>query len=399
MADYDVSNSYGTYGESEPSIYDVITQMESWNRGINFTLSNVEQTLTDTNEKQAQLEITVDGISTNVIAIDGRVSAAESSIEQNAYEITTRVSYTDYTGETIVSMINQTPDTVTIAAKNINFSGAIFGDDTATFAGNIYTDNSIHIGNSLYLGTQTDYVTSKAISFNDNSFITGSSYGANGYNMTVESQIISLIAGTTEFSVTEDGIGANTYGNIYITFQDPATASFHIQGGPLIVNDMVYTQNGFYVDGINIDSMYWRKGSSSGFLSSSVYVGNASIGVGGTFDSSTNPANVSLGLTNIYVPNKVYAGGVALTSDRERKKNIIEYTKDVWEDIKTLTPYQYNLDNELDSELPHLGILLQESPVDIVDPIGGVEGYAFTTFLLKCLKEVIARIELLEGAV
>lgn len=399
MADYDVSNSYGTYGESEPSIYDVITQMESWNRGINFTLSNVEQTLTDTNEKQAQLEITVDGISTNVVAIDGRVSAAESSIEQNAYEITTRVSYTDYTGETIVSMINQTPDTVTIAAENINFSGAVFGDSTATFAGNIYTDNSIHIGNNLYLGTQTDYVTSKAISFNDNSFIIGSSYGANGYNMTVESQIISLIAGTTEFAVTEDGIAIVTNGDIYVTFLDPTSSTLNLSNGRLYASDGVFTSGGFFMDGENIDSLYWKKGYTTGALSSNVYIGPTSIGIGGPYEGSIDANHVNMGSLNIYVPNKVYAGGVALTSDMDKKKNIVEYTKSVWEDIKTLTAYQYNLRTELDTELPHLGILLQEAPIDIVDPIGGVEGYAFTTFLLKGLKEAIERIEILEGAV
>ena len=54
-----------------------------------------------------------------------RIESAEAEIKVNADSITQTVSKTDYTGEKLVSMINQTADTVKIAAKNINLTGAV----------------------------------------------------------------------------------------------------------------------------------------------------------------------------------------------------------------------------------------------------------------------------------
>lgn len=48
-----------------------------------------------------------------------------SRFEQTAESISMKVSYTDYTGKSIVSMINQTADTVTIDANKINLTGKV----------------------------------------------------------------------------------------------------------------------------------------------------------------------------------------------------------------------------------------------------------------------------------
>lgn len=54
-----------------------------------------------------------------------RIESAEAEIQVNADSITQTVKKTDYTGEKLVSMINQTADTVKIAAKNIQLNGAV----------------------------------------------------------------------------------------------------------------------------------------------------------------------------------------------------------------------------------------------------------------------------------
>lgn len=151
-----------------------------------------------------------------------------------------------------------------------------------------------------------------------------------------------------------------------------------LKGKPIAVKDDIYTAlNG-----------YWYKGSDTGYLSSSVYIGGASIGVGGSFDGSASTSNVSIGSSNIYVPGKVYAGGSALTSDRDKKKNINPYEKEALPEILSTQIYTYNLKTELDGEFPHLGIILQEAPIDVVDPSGGVELYAMTSFAWKAIQEL-----------
>lgn len=54
-----------------------------------------------------------------------QVSEMESTLEILPGEINSKVSFTDFKGEKIVSMINQTPDTITIDAKKINLVGKV----------------------------------------------------------------------------------------------------------------------------------------------------------------------------------------------------------------------------------------------------------------------------------
>lgn len=58
-------------------------------------------------------------------SLTGRVETAESSISQNAYSITQKVSSTDYNGQTIISKVNQTASSYKIEAKNIDLVGAV----------------------------------------------------------------------------------------------------------------------------------------------------------------------------------------------------------------------------------------------------------------------------------
>lgn len=66
----------------------------------------------------------------------GRLSTAESTITQQADLISQKVSKTDYNGNTIASLINQTAEEVSISAQKINFDGHVFGAN-ATFKGKL----------------------------------------------------------------------------------------------------------------------------------------------------------------------------------------------------------------------------------------------------------------------
>ena len=60
-----------------------------------------------------------------VTTIEGSVSKMESELEVLPGQISSMVSKEDFKGEKIVSMINQTPDTITIDAKKINLVGKV----------------------------------------------------------------------------------------------------------------------------------------------------------------------------------------------------------------------------------------------------------------------------------
>lgn len=87
---------------------------------LKVTKEAIEARVTETKYQQG-----INGIST-------RLGTAESSIKQNATNITSKVSATDYTGKKIASMINQQADDVSISAKKINLKGAVTTDSIAT---------------------------------------------------------------------------------------------------------------------------------------------------------------------------------------------------------------------------------------------------------------------------
>lgn len=101
--------------------------------------------------------------------VDSRLGTAECSIVQQAHQITQKVSNTNYNGNTIASLINQTSTTITIQASKIQIRGAVYflsditGDMGTIYAGTINGVNingayinisqDVTIGNNLYLGS------------------------------------------------------------------------------------------------------------------------------------------------------------------------------------------------------------------------------------------------------
>jgi hypothetical protein len=80
----------------------------------------------------SSLKIEADNITLSVQSLDGRVGTAESQLVIQAGQISSKVSSTDYNGNTIVSMINQTPESIKIQAKNIEMTGIVTFNDLET---------------------------------------------------------------------------------------------------------------------------------------------------------------------------------------------------------------------------------------------------------------------------
>ena len=123
-----------------------ISQLEVSLDGIRTEVSEVSSTANAAMTKATTVEQTVDGISSTVTQVQSDLSAAEgniatntSSITQLSDEIDLKVSKTDYTGEEIVSKINLAPDNIVISSPHIDLSGTVtvssLADGTTTIDG------------------------------------------------------------------------------------------------------------------------------------------------------------------------------------------------------------------------------------------------------------------------
>ena len=123
-----------------------ISQLEVSLDGIKTEVSEVSSTASAAMTKATTVEQTVDGISSTVTQVQSDLSAAEgniatntSSITQLSNEIDLKVSKADYTGEEIVSKINLAPDNIIISSPHIDLSGTVtvssLADGTTTIDG------------------------------------------------------------------------------------------------------------------------------------------------------------------------------------------------------------------------------------------------------------------------
>ena len=96
--------------------------------------------------------------------------------------------------------------------------------------------------------------------------------------------------------------------------------------------------------------------------------------------------------------NKVYASGVALTSNRDKKKNIENYTESALSEICSTPIRQYHLKGDLDDEIKRIGIILQEAPLNAIDLRGeGVDLYQMVTMSWKAIQELKEEINILKA--
>ena len=112
----------------------------------------------------------------------------------------------------------------------------------------------------------------------------------------------------------------------------------------------------------------------------------------------TKPADpstyTSLRAYNLMAQNKVYANGVALTSSRDKKKNVEVYEESALQQILQTKIYRYHLLDDLDEEMKRIGIILQEAPVDAIDIEGvGVDLYQMVTMTWKAIQELKQEID------
>jgi gas vesicle protein len=143
-------------------------------------ISNMQASI-DIQADQIQSKVSADYVNEQLAPvytdIDGheqRIKSAESSITQNAEQIALKVSQTDFNGNTIASLINQTATTISIDASKINMSGFVTftslstpgqvtidgGNITGgTITGSKWQSSSDGTPYEVYIGTSSKYKT------------------------------------------------------------------------------------------------------------------------------------------------------------------------------------------------------------------------------------------------
>lgn len=436
VAEVDLSDALAMIKQAE----DISKSLDTNNTKFETIFTNVTDLLNltdDQNTKIANIKASVDGLQTTVSELEMEsTEGLQSQITQLSNQIDLKVSKGD-----VISQINVEADSATIKSKAITLAGdttvlgtftvpaaqvtgrltsnqisvsslsaltSNLGNVTAGYITGVTIDVSteLKVGNTIKLGTNTPNATKK-LWFNDLSYIEGTSVSGS-YWLTVQSYLVDIVSQNevNEIAVSNDGIILQSGKNeISVWFYGSGTNTLNVTNGRVQADRGFYTNQGFYYGGTNIDSIYWKKGSSSGALSSNVYVTATSIAVGGTFDNSdtTNPTTMSIGANSMYVPSNVYVGtkvytkGVALTSDMEIKKNIEPYLgytepdgtfKTALDQMLELQFMTYNFKGELDNEKKHLGLILQDASYDMLDPEGAIDIYAMTSLFGKAVQEI-----------
>lgn len=153
----------GMYANKVDNLKGTVTDMGLVLDNTNGTLS-AYVTKTDNNSKTiTDLGLRIDGINDSLYLyatsseLSGLKNDLSASIELNARSITQKVSTTDYNGDTVVSMINQTASTVTIKGNKIDLNGVLIDNNGKIYASLIdadsITSNIVKIGNFVWGGS------------------------------------------------------------------------------------------------------------------------------------------------------------------------------------------------------------------------------------------------------
>lgn len=359
-----------------------------------------------TNTKVASIKASVDGIQTKVTSIE---DGSASVITQLSNRINAKVEKGN-----VVAQINVEADSgVYIQGKAIILDGnttvrGTFSVNAAQVTGKL-SASQIAVDSLSAISADLGNITAgtlKGVSF------IGGKFKADPLNPNWRDFSTSIDGYGVDLTTTENGSKLTiSLINPMINYRDPnGNTGFSLNPKYAMSKAFISFADQSYVGGYNglsvIAGSSWenniisyRPCRASEFNTSAVTIGNASIGVGGAFNGSSDTTNTSIGSNNGYFPGKVYASGVALTSSRDKKKNIVTFEENALTLIDKMRAVTYQLKKDNENELHRLGFILEEMPLaELIDVEGGVDQYALTTLAIKAIQELNQKVEVLELA-
>lgn len=121
---------------------------------VDGNISTLQSNVSSLQITSSSIQSTVTSHNTQLNGLNTQMSSAQSNITQLSNQITSKVSYQDYTGAAITSRINQDPWAVTIDANKINLNGAVIVNGSISGATNINVQNNVNVGNAIYFNNQ-----------------------------------------------------------------------------------------------------------------------------------------------------------------------------------------------------------------------------------------------------
>lgn len=168
--------------------------------------SKVSQTTWDTTIPSLETEI---GGKVDTSTYTAAITEMNSAIEQNATNISLKVSQSDYNGATIASLIDQTADTVKISAKHIKLIGEIDLGGWSIGQNSLYTNKGI----GVYLTGNGDYTanTSSPIgkAVNNLFFRAGNNAGNAVFGIGTDGKIYATAGYIGNMEITNHGLEYN----------------------------------------------------------------------------------------------------------------------------------------------------------------------------------------------
>lgn len=172
-------------GEIEDANSSIIQTAASIRSEVQAEVERLDGAVDIANSSIAQL---ANSIILDVNQINSDIGIMQSQLSVQAGQISSKVSYTDYNGNTIASLINQTAEAVVIDAQKINLLGIT------------------NVAQSLQIGSAAN-VGHKELRFNGGNVIND-----NGTTMSVSAQFLTIGGGSTYFTNSVDFSGANVSG-------------------------------------------------------------------------------------------------------------------------------------------------------------------------------------------
>lgn len=258
----------------------------------------------------AEFKITPEAIVATVTSSDD-YTTLESQVSANATAITLKVSSSDYNGNTIASLINQTATTIQISASKIQLSGYVTFTNLSTSG-----QTSINGGNIQTSSISSDKIsvgTLSALTANVGTLTAGLIGGWTINNSTISRNHISLgddyislgsATGTTAATINFHGGSVKLYNN--------ASSTAIGVSGNMIIDSSLYVLGTAIVDdirpsvsGVNLGASSYRWGlvyadtlwcnvvgsSSTASERPNVYAATLGATFGGTFYYLTRDAN------------------------------------------------------------------------------------------------------------
>jgi len=388
-------------------------------------------------------------IAVNSAALNGmvnRMTNTEATVSLQAGQISSKVSSTDYNGQTIISLVNQTADTYKIQAKNIVLQGAV--SVLSDIAGNLGTITAGDItgatirgatflgtggGDALKVGTngssidssmagtikrfrfQVDTDTYLAIDDNDVfNFVMGGSFNtkiykdANGHTLLkLGVAIIKGLGSTDTVQIrTYDDSDYATMAVKNLTTTGTMTswwgADISGNGGDMLrLSGDTHAFIEWYPQGKAAGRKGWMGYGTASDPNFSIDSGSGEI----ILKTDSNRVKIDNGVAGVHFKNAadsayvpVNASAFTVGSRRAWKKNINPVADSMLDKVLSTQVYNYQLEEEVEGELPHIGLIYEESPVEIVDVRGqGIDLYAMNAMLFRAVQELADKVYALEG--